>query len=86
MRQSPYTVASELKEMLSTYLETAHRISNPAVNRDRARLLRSPGTVSQLPYIESTPRFQQGSWLKDLEMTQLPVGVDGTCPIWVAYK
>ncbi len=72
MRHSPYALASELKEILSTYLETAHRISNPTVAEERARLLRSPGTVSQLPFVESTPRFRQGCWLKDLGVPQIP--------------
>lgn len=72
MRQSPHELANDLKEVLCTYLETAYRISHPAVARDRAKLLREPGVVGQIPYVETTPRFKAGGWLGDLDLPWLP--------------
>ncbi|HEY8601845.1 MAG TPA: DEAD/DEAH box helicase, partial [Thermomicrobiales bacterium] len=66
MRQSPQTIADDLKEMLCTYLETAYRISHPAIVAERASLLRESTTTSQVPYIETTPRYRAGRKLHDL--------------------
>lgn len=49
MRQSPQALAGELKEMLCTYLETTHRVSNEAVALERGKLLRNPGVIGQVP-------------------------------------
>ncbi len=72
MRHSPHALSEQLKEMLCTYLETAHRISNEAVSRERADLIRGVGTVGQLPYVESTPRFRTGAWLRDVDVPAIP--------------
>ena len=75
MRQGPHTLAAELKEILCTYLETAYRISHPAVVQERANLLRMSGVVSQVPFIETTPRFRTGAWLRDLGLSWIPEGL-----------
>lgn len=72
MRRSPYVIARQLEETLCTYLETAYRISNQTVVDERARLLRQAGVVSQLPFVETTPRYQSGVWLKDLTHPAIP--------------
>lgn len=72
MGQNPHTFAAELKEMLCTYLETAYRISHPAVVQERANLLRMPDVVSQAPFVETTPRFRTGAWLRDLGLPWIP--------------
>lgn len=72
MRQSPDSLAADLKEMLCTYLETAYRISHPAIVEERARLLRQPGVISQIPYIETTPLYRSGVWLRELQLPQVP--------------
>ncbi|MDP9437956.1 MAG: DEAD/DEAH box helicase, partial [Actinomycetota bacterium] len=72
MRQSPHGMANDLKEVLCTYLETAYRISHPAVTRDRAALLREPGVIAQIPYVETTPRFKAGGWLRELGLPWIP--------------
>jgi ATP-dependent helicase YprA (DUF1998 family) len=72
MRRSPYLIAEELKETLCIYLETAYKVAHPAIRAERARLLRQPGVISQQPYIETTPRFQAGAFLKDLALPTIP--------------
>lgn len=72
MRHSPHTLAAELKETLCTYLETAYRISHPSVVEERAKLLRMPGIVSQIPFIETTPRFPNGARLHNLGLPWIP--------------
>ena len=72
MKRSPHAIAEQLKEMLCNYLETAHRVSNTAVAEERAELLRSPGVISQVPFVETTPLFKAGSWLRDLRLGPLP--------------
>ena len=72
MTMSPHTLAAELKEILCTYLETAYRISDPAVAQERGNLLRRRGIVSQLPFIETTPHFPKGARLHDLGLPWIP--------------
>ena len=72
MKESPHKTAEQLKEVLCTYLETAYRISNRAVRSERGRLLREPGVVSQVPFVETTPMYQEGVWFKDLEERWIP--------------
>lgn len=72
MRRSPYFIAKELKEILCTYLETAYRISNQTIFKERAELLRKHTIVSQLPYIETTPLFEQTISLRDINIPHIP--------------
>jgi hypothetical protein len=46
MRQSPYVLAEQLKETLCTYLETAYRISNKEIQKERASILRDLNKVN----------------------------------------
>ena len=71
-RRSPFELAEELKEILSKYLETAYRISSGPVFADRADILREHSSVGQKPFVETTPRFEQGSWLKDINLELIP--------------
>ncbi|MGI8650162.1 MAG: DEAD/DEAH box helicase [Rubrobacter sp.] len=74
MRQSPFDLSEDLKETLCQYLETSHKISHPVISRERAELLREAGVVSQRPFVETTPRFKTGAWLRDLDLPQIPEG------------
>ena len=74
MRQSPFDLSEDLKETLCQYLETANKISHPAISRERAQLLREIGVVSQRPFVETTPRFKAGGWLRDLDLPWIPRG------------
>jgi hypothetical protein len=49
MRHSPHAIYEHLKEAISSYLDTAYRISHPLVAVERAALLRKEGVVTQLP-------------------------------------
>ncbi len=72
MRLSPEVLAADLKEVICTYLETAYRISHPAIVEERAALLRQAGVTSQIPYIETTPLFRPGGMLRDLKLPWIP--------------
>lgn len=72
MTQSPYSVWAELKETLCSYVETAYRISHPAVVRERGNLLRNLGVLAQAPFVETTPRFRLGAMLRDLGLPWIP--------------
>ncbi len=72
MRQSPFDLSEDLKETLCQYLETSHKISDPAISWERAELLREIGVVSQRPFVETTPRFKTGDWLRDMNIPQIP--------------
>ena len=74
---NPHTVANRLKETLCTYLETAYRISHPAIIEERARLLRQGEVVSQTPFIETTPLFRRGKRLHDLDLPWIPEALSG---------
>ena len=58
--------AEELHKALKEYIEAAYHISNPSLVEQRSRLLDEPGVISQEAYIESTPRYQAGSQLREL--------------------
>ena len=56
----------QLHKALKEYIEAAYHISNPRLVAQRSRLLDEPGIISQRAYIESTPKYQLGDYLKDL--------------------
>jgi hypothetical protein len=81
---SPFETFAHLRESICSYLETADRISDPAVFAERARRLRGelPGSsrsvVAQDPFVESTPAFPGTRYLADLvaSLEHLPDGLD----------
>ena len=50
----------ELHFALRDYIEATYHISSPALIRQRRKLLHMAGVISQVPYIESTPRYKTG--------------------------
>jgi ATP-dependent helicase YprA (DUF1998 family) len=59
----------QLHGSLSDYIEATYHIGAPALIEQRRELLNRPGVIHQIPYIESTPRYQSGdlfSAIKDL--------------------
>ena len=50
----------QLHGSLRDYIEATYHISSPALIEQRKELLDRPGVVHQIPYIESTPRYQSG--------------------------
>ena len=50
----------QLHNSLRDYIEATYHISSPALIKQRRELLDRPGVIHQIPYIESTPRYQSG--------------------------
>lgn len=61
---------SQLHSSLSDYIEATYHISDPALIKQRQNLLSTSGVIHQIPYLESTPRYQTGE--KFAEMKDLP--------------
>lgn len=51
----------QLHAALRDYIEATYHISHPALIAQRRALLDQPGVIRQIPYLESTPRYQSGS-------------------------
>lgn len=69
MSRSPWDIFQHLKDMLCSYLDTAYKLSHPLVAKERYALLQKSGIISQVPYVETTPRFESGAFLRDLNPT-----------------
>jgi ATP-dependent helicase YprA (DUF1998 family) len=50
----------QLHASLRDYIEATYHISHPALIAQRRDLLERPGVIHQIPYLESTPRYQSG--------------------------
>ncbi|MEW6223615.1 MAG: DEAD/DEAH box helicase [Chloroflexota bacterium] len=75
---TPAEAYEHIKESVAQYLETQYRISNRLVTEERARLLREPGTIAQVPFIEATPAFPTAHKLAELERLypeSVPAGI-----------
>jgi ATP-dependent helicase YprA (DUF1998 family) len=57
---------SELHNALKEYIEATYHISDPNLVQQRGTLLDSVGTISQEPFIESTPRYVAGSRFEEI--------------------
>ncbi len=66
MTVSPFQAFEHLKETLVGYLETAYKISHLDIFSERRSLLETSGVVAQQPYIETTPAYPSGRWLRDV--------------------
>jgi DEAD/DEAH box helicase domain-containing protein len=51
-----------VRDLYITYLETAFRIANEAVSRERRALLESPGALCTIPLLEPLPRYRSVDW------------------------
>jgi len=63
LKTSPATInetIEKLHESLREYIEAAYHVSDPDMVKQRRELLDEPGVISQLPYLESTPRYIGG--------------------------
>lgn len=67
-----YEQYEHIRESYASYLETAYKIADPATHRERADLLRSDGMISRIPFLETTPRFVPGQFLRDLNHPMVP--------------
>jgi ATP-dependent helicase YprA (DUF1998 family) len=60
MTQTIQETISQLHSALRDYIEATYHISVPALIAQRRALLDRSGVIHQIPYIESTPRYQSG--------------------------
>lgn len=60
MTQTIQNTIRQLHAALSNYIEATYHVSSPALIRQRQELLNRPEVIHQVPYIESTPRYQTG--------------------------
>ena len=60
MIQTIQETIKQLHGSLSDYIEATYHISAPPLIEQRKELLARPGVIHQIPYIESTPRYQSG--------------------------
>jgi DEAD/DEAH box helicase domain-containing protein len=77
--QDPIGGFYRIRELFITYLETAFRIANPAVTRERRSLLQRPGTLCTEPIIEPIPRYRTAAGFT-LESLADPVHNGGEDP------
>lgn len=65
--RDPIGTFFRIRELYSTYLDTAFRISDSAVSSERRRLLQEPGNLTQEPFVEPIPRYAaEGRSLRNL--------------------
>lgn len=50
----------QLHASLRDYIEATYHISAPSLIKQRKELLARPGVIHQVPYLESTPRYETG--------------------------
>ena len=63
-----HSTVSDLNGNLRAYIESRYHIRDEDLIRERRRLLEEPGTVAQLPYVESAPVYQLGNPYADLNI------------------
>ena len=57
---------SKLQHALCEYIEATYHISAPSLINQRKELLAKPEVVHQVPYLESTPRYESGRSFDDM--------------------
>lgn len=58
---------SQLHSSLNDYIEATYHISAPSLIAQRQELLARPGVIAQIPYLESTPRYETGPRFADMQ-------------------
>lgn len=64
------TIVETIEQMHSSlrdYIEATYHIGHPALIAQRRELLDRTGVIHQIPYLESTPRYQTGSSFRKIE-------------------
>lgn len=56
----------KLHDSLREYIEATYHIAAPSLISQRQELLAKPGVIHQVPYIESTPRYETGRSFADM--------------------
>ncbi|TAX24987.1 DEAD/DEAH box helicase [Rhizobium leguminosarum] len=60
--------AAKLTEGLRSYIEAQYHIRNESLIQERRLLLDEPGSVAQMPYVESTPVYELGTPYRELDL------------------
>jgi ATP-dependent helicase YprA (DUF1998 family) len=67
MTQTIRETIKQLHSSLKDYIEATYHISSSALIEQRKELLDRPGVIYQIPYIESTPRYQSGEAFSEIK-------------------
>lgn len=68
----PIGASDRIREHLISYLDTAFRLGRGDLTDDRRQLLRKPGTMITLPFIEPVPRYESWSGLIEDVLAERP--------------
>lgn len=58
---------TKLQHALCEYIEATYHISAPSLIKQRKELLAKPEVIHQVPYLESTPRYESGRHFADMK-------------------
>jgi len=64
--QDPIGGFERIRDLYITYTETAFRIRDPGVTKERRKLLESPGTLCTEPLLEPIPRYESDYKIESL--------------------
>src|SRR5438067_5977058 len=67
MTQTIQETIHELHASLMQYIEATYHISARPLIAQRKELLHRPGVIFQVPYLESTPRYETGQKFADMK-------------------
>lgn len=67
MSKTIHETIEQLHRSLQDYIEATYHIGNPALISQRRALLERIGVIHQIPYIESTPRYQTGDRFSEIK-------------------
>jgi ATP-dependent helicase YprA (DUF1998 family) len=65
----PIAISSGMKQALSDYLGTAYKLSNRLLAAERSAMFEIGTAIAQVPYIETTPRYESGPTLAEIAKT-----------------
>src|SRR3974377_2158137 len=65
--QTIHETIEQLHGVLRDYIEATYHISAKSLISWRKELLNRPGVIHQVPYLESTPRYQTGESFADMK-------------------
>jgi ATP-dependent helicase YprA (DUF1998 family) len=67
MAQTIHDTIKQLHSSLKDYIEATYHITDAPLIEQRRRLLDQAGTISQIPYLESTPRYQVSECFSEMQ-------------------
>ena len=67
MSKTIHEIIEQLHHSLQDYIEATYHLGDPALIAQRRALLQRPGVIHQVPYLESTPRYETGSTFGEID-------------------